>query len=163
PRDIIGGNRALDLVNTVSGWGSNPEDWVPDIASFLVWAGLSGVLEAQEKADAHRQAESSPVAADRVLASVKELRFALSGLVDCLQHRKSPTFADLSVLNEWMRRLALSEHMVFARAEISLAINRDISVLELPALRVTKAALTLLQDPSLRRIRTCASRDRGWK
>src|SRR5690348_2156809 len=54
--DIVGGNSALDLVNTVSGWGYDPEDWVPEVASFLVWARLSGVLDEGERKQAARLA-----------------------------------------------------------------------------------------------------------
>src|ERR1700674_3597514 len=106
PDDIVGGSSALDLVNTVSGWNHDPEDWVPDIASFLVWARTCDLLDTREKNEAARRAESSLVAADRVLASVKELRFALWGLIDSLEHRKPAKPGDLSVINEWSRRLA---------------------------------------------------------
>jgi predicted RNA-binding Zn ribbon-like protein len=162
-RDIVGGNAALDLVNTVSGWNLDPEDWVPDMASFLVWAQTCRVLDTRETHEAARRAAALPVAAERVLASVKELRFALWGLIHSLQHRKPAKPADLSVINEWMRRLALSEQVVVRRNKIGFAMNRDISVLEFPALRVTAAALSFLKDPPLARIKTCAARDCGWK
>ncbi len=161
-RDIIGGNSALDLVNTVSGWGYDPEDWVPDVASFLVWARMSGVLDKRETEQAARLIESSP-AAERALASVKELRFALWSLVTSLQQRKPAKPSDLSVINEWMRRLALSEQVAVKRGKIDFAINRDISVLELPALRVIAAARSLLKNPPAGRIKTCPGENCGWK
>ena len=163
PGDIVGGSSALDLVNTVSGWNHDPEDWVPDIASFLVWARTCGLLDTREKKQAARRAEGSPVAADRVLAAVKELRFALWGLTDSLEHRKPAKPGDLSVINEWIRRLALSERVIVRRNKIDFAINRDISALELPGLRVTAAALSLLKDPPAARIKTCPGYDCGWK
>ena len=87
PRDIVGGNLALNLVNTLSGWNNDPEDWVPDITSFLVWAGTCGVLDTREQNEAARHATDSPVAAERVLASVKELRFALWSLIGARRHQ----------------------------------------------------------------------------
>jgi predicted RNA-binding Zn ribbon-like protein len=163
PRDIVGGNCALDLVNTVSGWNHDPEDWVPDIESFLVWARTCGALDRREANDAVRLAKISPVAAERVLASVKELRFALWRLIDSFEHRKPVRPGDLSVINEWMRRLALSEQVMVRRNKIEFAISRDISMLELASLRVTIAALSLLKDRPARRIKTCAAYDCGWK
>lgn len=163
PGDIVGGNSALDLVNTVSGWNHDPEDWVPDIVSFLVWVQTCGLLDTREKNDAARQAKGSLVAAERVLASVKELRFALWSLIDSLEHRKPAKPRDLLVIDERVRRLVLSEHVVVRRNKIEFAINRDISVLELPGLRVTAAALSLLKDPPAARIKTCAAQDCGWK
>ena len=163
PGDIVGGNSALDLVNTVSGRNHDPEDWVPDIATFLVWARTCGLLDAREKNEAARRAERSPAAAERVLASVKELRLALWGLINSLQHRKPAEPGDLSVISEWMRRLAHSEQLIVRRNKIDFAIDRDISALELPGLRVTAAALSLLKHPPAARIKTCPAHDCGWK
>jgi predicted RNA-binding Zn ribbon-like protein len=163
PGDIVGGSSALDLVNTVSGWNHDPEDWVPDIASFLVWARTCGVLATWEKNEAARRAEVSPVAADRILASVKELRFALWSLIDSLEHRKPAKPGDLSVINEWRRRLVFSQHVIVSRNNIDFAIDRDISMLELPGLRVAAAALSLLKDLPAVRIKTCPAYDCGWK
>ena len=163
PRDIVGGNRALDLVNTVSGWNSDPEDWVPDIASFLVWARTCGVLNEGEQNAAARRARDSPAAAERVLASVRELRFGLRGLIDSFEHRKPAEPGDLSVVDEWRRRLALSEQIIVRHNKIELTINRDISALELPGLRVTAAALSFLKNFPTARVNTCRARDCGWK
>jgi predicted RNA-binding Zn ribbon-like protein len=163
PRDIVGGNLALDLANTVSGWNSDPEDWVPDIASFLAWARTCGVLDEGEQNAAARHAKDSPAAAERVLASVRELRFALRGLIDSFEHRKAAERCDLSVIDEWRRRLALSEQVVVRRNKIDFTINQDISALELPGLRVTAAALSFLKNLPTARIKTCRARDCGWK
>jgi len=163
PRDIVGGNLALDLVNTVSGWNYDPEDWAPDIASFLVWARTCGVLDTPERNEAARHAKDSPVAAERVLASVKELRFALWGLVGSLEHGKPAEPGDITVIDEWRRRLALSQRVIVRGNKIDFAINRDISALELPGLRVTAAALSFLKNLPAARIKTCRARDCGWK
>src|SRR5271165_1086718 len=163
PGDIVGGSSALDLVNTVSGWNQEPEDWVPDIASFLVWAQTCGVLDEGEQNAAARHAKNSPPAAERVLASVKELRFALRGLIEALEHRRPAQPSDLSVIDDWRRRLAISEQIIVRRNKIDFTINPDISALELPGLRVTAAALLLLKEFPAARIKTCAAPDCGWK
>src|SRR5260370_20522118 len=158
-RDMIGCNVALDLINTVSGWNDTPEDWVPDISSFLAWARISGLLSAAEKNQAEQLAQDFPVAAERVLAALKELRFALWRIVNSLECHKVPKPLDLSVMNEWARRLHLSEELVFTRNKITLAINGDIPPLELPTLRITAPALLLISDATLGRINTCPGRN----
>jgi predicted RNA-binding Zn ribbon-like protein len=163
PRDIVGGNLALDLVNTVSGWNNDPEDWVPDIASFLAWARTCGLLDECGQNAAARHANNSPPAAERALAAVKELRFALRGLIDALEHLRPGQAGDLSVIDEWRRRLAISEQVIVRRNRIDFTINRDVPALELPGLRVTTAALSLLRDFPAARIKTCAAPDCGWK
>ncbi len=162
-RDIVGGNLALDLVNTVSGWNYAPEDWVPDIVSFLAWARTCGLLDEEEQKAAARHAKEAPAAAERVLASVKELRFALWSLVDTLEHRRHAQPGDLSVIAEWRLRLAISEQINVRRNKIDFTIKKDISALELPILRVTAEAMSLLKDFSSTRIKTCAAQDCGWK
>jgi predicted RNA-binding Zn ribbon-like protein len=162
-RDIVGGNSALDLVNTVSGWKGDPEDWVPDIADFLVWARTSGVLDDRERDAAAHHAEESPAATERVLASVKELRFALWNLVTALQHHRPVAHSDLSVLDEWRRRLALSEEVIVRRSTIHVEIKPEISPLELPGLRLAAAALSLLRSFPAARVKTCPAHDCGWK
>jgi predicted RNA-binding Zn ribbon-like protein len=163
PGDIVGGSAALDLVNTVSGWNHDPEDWVPDITNFLVWARTCGVLDKEEQNAAARHAKNSPPSAERVLASVKELRFALRGLIGALEHREPAQPSDLSVIDDWRRRLAVSEQIIVRRNKIDFTISPDISALELPGLRVTAASLSLLKDFPAARIKTCAARDCGWK
>lgn len=153
----------MDLVNTVSGWGYGREDWVPDMASFLVWARLSGLLDQGETRRAARLALSSAADAERALASVKVLRFALWDLVNSLQQRKPVRPSDLAVINEWTRRLALSEQVAVRRGKIEFVPNRDISALELIGLRVTAAALALLKSPPAGRIKTCPGENCGWK
>lgn len=163
PGDIVGGSLALDLVNTVSGWTHDPEDWIPDITSFFAWARICGVLDTRANSEAVGLAERSSVAADRVLASVKELRFALWSLIDSFEHRRPAGASYLSVLNEWRRRLALSEEVIVRRNKIDFSINRDISVLDLPGLRVTAAALSLLNEFPAERIKTCPGPGCDWK
>jgi len=162
-RDIIGGNIALDLVNTVSGWGGDPEDWIPDVDSFLAWAATSKLLNTNERGEAARQATASPAAADRVLASLKELRFCLWHLVDAIEHGKLPKPAHLSPVNDWACRLALSQHLVFRGHKMHFALQSDISVLDVPGLRVTATALLFLMDPPAKRIKTCPGDGCGWK
>jgi predicted RNA-binding Zn ribbon-like protein len=163
PGDIFGGSAALDLVNTVSNYYHDPEDWIPDIASFLAWGRTCGVLDEGEQNAAARHASNSPPAAERVLASVKELRFALRGLIDALEQRRPARPSDLSVIDDWRRRLAISEQVIVRRNKIEFTIRPDTSALELPGLRVTAASLSLLKDFPAARIKTCAAPDCSGK
>jgi predicted RNA-binding Zn ribbon-like protein len=94
---------------------------------------------------------------------VKELRFALWSLVTSLQQRRPAKRGDLSVINEWTRRLALSEQVTVKRGKVEFVPSRDISALELIGLRVTVATLVLLKNPPAGRIKTCPGENCGWK
>jgi predicted RNA-binding Zn ribbon-like protein len=163
PRDIVGGNLALDLVNTVSGWNVDPEDWLPDIAGFLVWARTCRLLDAREQDEAARHAKEFPAAAERVLACVRELRSAIRGLVGALEHHKLVEPCHLSVIDEWRRRLAASEEVRVRRNRIDFTIGQGVSALELPGFRVAAVALSLLRKFPTTQIKTCAAKDCGWK
>jgi predicted RNA-binding Zn ribbon-like protein len=163
PEDIVGGNAALDLINTVSGWGRDPEDWVPEVSDLLIWARVSGVLGPGEERQAVRLARSSPPAAERALASVRKLRAALRRLVETLEGRRRAGRKDLAVMRVWARRLALARRLVVGRGGLRVVLAREVPALDLPALRVTAAALSLLEDPPAARLKTCAGRDCGWK
>jgi predicted RNA-binding Zn ribbon-like protein len=163
PRDIIGGDSALDLVNTVSGWEDDAEDWIPDAGSFLDWARMSGLLNIYEKNQAAHMAAASPDSVERVRAALKELRFALWHLIDSLQHGKPAKPGYVSVLNDWTRRLGLSRHVTFRHSKLDFALDSDISIMDVPGHRVTAAALALLMDPPAGRIKTCSGANCGWK
>jgi predicted RNA-binding Zn ribbon-like protein len=162
PGDIVGGNAALDLINTVSGWDHDPEDWVPAVSGFLGWARMSGLLDAREKNQADRQAAASTATAERILASMKVLRLTLRRLVGSLEQGDDPGSEDLSLINRWARRLALARHVRVGRDRIEFALKKDLPALLLPGLRVTAAALALLENPPAARIKTCRGRNCGW-
>ena len=163
PRDIIGGNRALDLVNTVSGWEDDPEDWIPDPGGFFDWARISGLLTANEKTQAAHSATASPASAERALASLKELRFALWHLIGSLQRHKPAEPSFLSVFNAWTYQLARSQRVILRRDKIDFVLNSDVSVMDVPGLRVAAAALALLMSPPAGQIKTCCGTNCGWK
>jgi predicted RNA-binding Zn ribbon-like protein len=59
--------------------------------------------------------------------------------------------------------LAISEQVIVRRNKVDFTINRDISALELPGLRVTEAARSFLKNFPTARIKTCRAGDCGWK
>ena len=163
PQDIVGGNHALDLINTVSGWGAKQmQDWIPDASTFLAWSQMAGVLSKRENVAACKIAYS-PILADRVLASLKELRFALWQLITALERGQRAPLDTISVLNRWRCNLAFSQEIVFTGGRATLVFRRDVDPIDLPGLRVIAAATELLTDPPSGRLKTCHGTDCGWK
>src|SRR5215813_7883200 len=77
PRDLVGGDLVLNLVNTVTARNAEPIDWLDGYARLLDWAELCGTCPADDLAALRREAAAHPRAASRALARVKELREAL--------------------------------------------------------------------------------------
>ena len=162
PGDIVGGNAALDLINTVSGWKVESEDWIPGTASFLEWARMAGLLDAREERAAGRETTASPAAAARVLVAIKRLRRALHQIVSALERHAVIGRSELDILNSWARRWALSEVLTIEGNTLVSGIGSKVPALERPGLRVAAAALALLKEPPHGRIKTCPAGNCGW-
>ncbi len=80
-RDLIGGDAALDFVNTVTGRDQSPRDWLDSYARLL--NGRHSCISCQKECCAHwlRKAQKEPAAAASALARAKVLREALFELV----------------------------------------------------------------------------------
>ena len=64
-RDFIGGDAALDFVNTVSGRDQTPRDWLDSYARLLEWATLVRLLPERNLRALTKKLHSEPAAAAR--------------------------------------------------------------------------------------------------
>src|SRR5689334_1879222 len=98
--DFIGGNIALDFVNTVDGIRSGAHiDGLETYADLLQWAFAGGVIEAERHAVLQAAAGAEPQAAARVLDEAKALREAMHNLFHAVTHGHVRSAADLACLN----------------------------------------------------------------
>src|ERR1700757_1463164 len=81
PRDFIGGDAALDFINTVTGRDQSPRDWLDSYTRLLDWAALVHLLPERILRALARKAQSEPTAAATALAHAKKLRETLFALV----------------------------------------------------------------------------------
>jgi len=73
----VGGHPALDLVNTVEYRGrSDPRDHLKSLDQLLAWCELSSLIDAGESRVLRELADRSPVACERMLNEVSQLREA---------------------------------------------------------------------------------------
>src|SRR6266851_5047570 len=96
PRDLIGGHRAIDFADTVSGWGEGDEDWLGDYARFAQWARLAGLIDEAEYKKAAIAAARNPLMAERVFAESNELRFAFLRLLHAVKDGGAAKTDDLT-------------------------------------------------------------------
>src|SRR5687767_12554857 len=75
--DIVGGDSALDFVNTVTGRDETPRDWLDSYERLLEWAALVRLLPERNLRALARRARGEPAAAARALGQAKVLREAL--------------------------------------------------------------------------------------
>jgi len=83
-RDFIGGDAALDFVNTVTGRDDSPRDWLDNYGRLLDWATRVRLLPERNLKALRRRARSSPAAAGSALARAKVLRESLFALISSI-------------------------------------------------------------------------------
>jgi hypothetical protein len=79
--DFIGGDAALDFVNTLTGRDQTPRDWLDSYARLLEWAKLAALLPDKQVRALARMAEDQPAAATRALTRTKQLREQMFSVV----------------------------------------------------------------------------------
>src|SRR5215472_15683046 len=99
-RDIIGGDAALDFVNTVTGRDQSPRDWLDSYPRLLEWAALVRLLPENILRALARKAKSEPASAAAALARAKVFREALFALITQIVSGGAPPKAMLALLRE---------------------------------------------------------------
>ena len=99
-RDIIGGDPALDFVNTVTGRDQSPRDWLDSYPRLLEWAAFVHLLPKRVLRALAKKAQKEPAAAAIALARAKVLREALFELVTRLISRRAPAKRALALLRK---------------------------------------------------------------
>lgn len=155
----VSGHPALELNNTVGGWGyEHPREYLPDYRSLAVLAHDVGLLDRDEFAAVLDVAAAEPTSAHRVLRDVKRLRAVTHEIiVEGATH-------DEGEAAEQLRRLVVA-------AAVALRYRRDGTGrlrldagngIRLPLHRFTLGMHALLASQPRRAIRPCADTACGW-
>jgi predicted RNA-binding Zn ribbon-like protein len=141
---LIGGNVALDLVNTMS-WRLDPARTFDRLAApdFLpLWLSRTGLMQ-----------EGTPTAGPEVINSLGRLRETVYRLL------VAPSHADVVRFGKWLtaaRGLAVAEPVLPLRWTVPIGRLDDV----VPALTV--AADELLRSPEAALVRQCSGPGCGW-
>ncbi len=160
--DMIGGNPALDFVNTASEWGNDPVDRLGGPAGLGAWAGFAGLLDEEDLKRLRREIADDEDGAKRLFEDALTLRSALYRIFAAAGSGKTAAPADLDILNEWKIRAA-------GHCEIRQDENgfRRRCADEAPALEramrlIVEAAEHLLLHGRLDRLRSCGGDHCEW-
>lgn len=162
-RDLVGGDAALDFVNTVNGRDVQAaRDWLDGYPRLIEWAQKAqllpqGVLRALTKV-----ARVEPAEASRALQRAKELREALFLIATAMIAGKAPSESALALLNEHWRAGATAHALHYENHDLRLdlraqAINLDL-IASLVAWRFVEHVVT---EPRSR-LRLCEGNDCAW-
>src|SRR6266700_3702235 len=142
-RDIIGGDPALDFVNTVTGRDQSPRDWLDSYPRLLEWAAFVHLLP------------------KRVLRAMV-LREALFELVTRIVSRRAPTKSALALLREhWITGIKAHE-LRFGGGRVLIDLRNDPIDFDLIASTVAYRMVQHVLPLPMNRLRICQGPNCSW-
>ena len=154
----MGGNVALDLLNTQNGpAGELPEgDVLTEYGDFVAWAAHLGLITTAEEQRLRRHARQRPTDAEATFQRARETRAYLRDVFDAVARGTAPAPDDLSRLRRDAADAYSHGRLVPAAGQYRWSWDED-EDLARPLWPVIHAALTLVTDGPLDRVKGCAS------
>jgi predicted RNA-binding Zn ribbon-like protein len=155
--DLVGGHVVLDLVNTVTGRGSRPTDWLETYERTLEWAALTDAVDAESLNTLERMSAADPRAATRAQNRLRGLREAVyQVLVAAIRSEQAPEQGLEQVERHWKDAVAAAR-LTSTERRTALELDVDSSGLDYPTHLLALSAFDLLQALPLERTRECAA------
>lgn len=162
PRDIIGGDAALDFVNTVGGSDQSPRDWLDSYARLVQWAALVRLLPEKTLRALAEKDRNEPATGATALARAKMLREALFALVTKIISGGAPPKDALVLLREhWIAGVNAHE-LRFGDGRVSTELRKDASDLDLIASMIGYRMVHYVFPIPKERLRICQGSDCSW-
>jgi predicted RNA-binding Zn ribbon-like protein len=162
PRDIIGGDAALDFINTVNGRDQGPRDWLDSYLRLLDWAALVQLLPEKVLRRLKRKTQREPAAAAKALARAKVLREALFVLLTGIITGGALPKSSLALLRKhWIVGINAHE-LVMGDGRVVPKLRNDTVDFDLVASMVAYRMVQYVLPLSMDRLRMCPGPDCAW-
>jgi predicted RNA-binding Zn ribbon-like protein len=162
PHDVVGGDLAVDLVNTATDWDVGPRDWLDSYERLLSWVALTGQVDAAELAELKRLSAADPERAAEALGRVRAIREALYRVLRAAADHAEPPPEALAAAEAAWRGAVEAMRLEVSPAGARLAVSVDRAGLDLVGLRAAEAAMALLTGDRLARLKRCGGPRCGW-
>jgi predicted RNA-binding Zn ribbon-like protein len=166
PLRFVGGEPALDLINTVDWTRGGPRDErLTDYARFIEFAQGTGLIDELAGKRLRTAAARDTAEAAQVMGRVYALRYALQRAVAVLtgHARRGEEYEQaLAALNEELHRAMVHRRVTDDHGHLMLTWPELGRNLESPLWPLVWSAAQLLSSDEQRRIRACADPDCGW-
>lgn len=161
--DFVGGDAALDFINTVSGRDQGtPRDRLDGYERLLEWAAHADLLPGRLLRQLAQLAQAEPATASRALARAKRLRETMFAVVSALAAGKAPDREDLALLRAGWLAGGEAHALRFVDGRVAAEIDPERADLDLiaamAAWRLVERVLTAPTD----RLRLCQGTDCAW-
>jgi predicted RNA-binding Zn ribbon-like protein len=155
---FFGGRVCLDFANTVD-WRTSeePQELVPDYASFLEWCVRRGTVSPQVAAGLGSRARANPARVKEVMSDARALRAEIWEIADALREHHRP---DIGIINSMVVRLP-AQPALLQRGDAYLHdLPRD--DLRAPLWPILWSLTAVLTSADARRIGCCHAEGCGW-
>jgi predicted RNA-binding Zn ribbon-like protein len=163
PFELIGGNPALDLVNTLD-WRFRaeppPEEFLKDyydVAEFSAQCGLIG-----EAAGRRLVRSVSDGKAARVVDAVRELREATAQVLYVALEGDSPSGTAVKLMERYFREARESQHLFWDGEKLAWKWSQSPALAELPLWMLSLCAADLLTSEEMHKLRACGNPECRW-
>jgi predicted RNA-binding Zn ribbon-like protein len=161
--DLDTGNLCLDFANTLEGrYDDPPRELITGYDDLLLFAQESETLDDRAAAQLRAEANRRPAEAIGMHAAAIELREAIFGIFAAIADGHAPSDADLATLNQNLARSLPHGRVARNGDSYDWQWEDDPATLARPLWPVAYAAMQLLLDGPVDRIRECAAHDCGW-
>lgn len=160
---MIGGNPALNFINTASAWSSgDPVDRLGGAGGFAEWAEIAGLISENGLARLKAEIARRPAAAAKVYEEAQDLRATLWRIFGAIAAGEAVGDDDLKTLSVWKARAAQSCEIVRVEGGFRRACCNSAPALERPLRLIVEAAEELLLDGPLDRLHMCGGETCEW-
>ena len=154
PLPVVAGDLALDFANTVDDpWGPACFDHLGDAPGLAGWAGLTGLLDGKQVAEALADLDEHPGRAAARLRRAHALRSALQAVFGAVADGVEPPVDAWRTLREAIADAVARASLVMDHGGAALVWTDDLDGL---LRRVAYAAHRLLTGDQLHRVKRCA-------
>jgi predicted RNA-binding Zn ribbon-like protein len=159
--ELIGGNAALDLVNTLD-WRfreAAPEELVESYGDLLAFAEQAGLLTTRQARRLLRETDETKAA--RVLSAARELREAAAEVFYAALNGGNPGTASTAKLETLFKTARSQQRLIADRSGLRWEWPAEVSP-DLPLWQLALSAEELLTSDRLSLLRECAKQDCRW-
>lgn len=153
--ELVGGDAALDFVNTIHDWTeSPPRDHLQRFADALRFGEAAGVLS---RADVLRLTRRRGV---RELSRLRALRAVLERVFRAIVTTGMPAREDLGSIMSQAAAAARAARLAGQTGRVVRVVDPDAAGIQVLRYRLAEAAVALITSPRLERVKACPAC--GW-
>jgi predicted RNA-binding Zn ribbon-like protein len=160
---LIGGNLALDFMNTVGDHlAEHPGEWLKSYDDLVEWGVYAGAISRDDGNELRQLAAGQPDAAEAALTKARALRETLYRLFLSAIRDEQPNADDLQALNRALADAPARAEMGYQDGKYVWQLPDTAYSLDTVTWRALWAAADLLASDRLDQVKVCEGDECGW-